>query len=457
MCSYRMDYNNILRRAAAAWMYPWLYYTLLTLCLLSSTSLCRHTSSAPHPQHATPMHRHHNRTCKGGGVSVAAADRQSSSAPAALASGSCLTAGPTLLNRAVREDSFKKDMLNKLGFRDGRIPQLTEAQKRNPSHIHSIRKHIEEIMQRQQEEEPDEAIFQPSRVVLFPEPLPSEWNVPAEMRNHSFFFNVTTHVRKSEQDKSSLHVYIRGTGGDEAKGHLLLQPLKMRAELLVRSGGAGGSLRVDPVWTQEASRVVELKKHGQWAEFRLSKFISHWRQDHDVAGNYGLLVSALDAEGTNWALLHPATEDEKSFGMYLDVMVRPKPKRIRRGLQPDCSEDKPGNYCCRYPLQINFTAMGWGFVVHPRTYEAYYCSGPCGTAADRSTFNPALHYAHLASNALAETEKTRPRRQQDQDANVGPCCTPSRALDMEIIYYGENGELVTGMLPGMSVARCACA
>ena len=126
---------------------------------------------------------------------------------------------------------------------------------------------------------------------------------------------------------------------------------------------------------------------------------------------------------------------------YLDLetkdLMNSRPKRMT---DLNCDEHSSERRCCRYPLVVDFEAFGWDWVIVPKRYSAYYCSGECPFS-----FYQKFPHTHLFQ--LSSGEGT----------GGGPCCSPKKVSQMSMLYYDENMNIVYGRLPGMVVDKCGCA
>ena len=99
------------------------------------------------------------------------------------------------------------------------------------------------------------------------------------------------------------------------------------------------------------------------------------------------------------------------------------------------------SYCCRHDLNIEFSSVNWNFVVHPKSWNAYYCSGPC-----RSQYMSTLR-GQLVSNT---------NQVIDMDARAG-CCTAKETKPLSIMYYDGLNNIVHKKLDDMYITKCGCA
>ena len=64
--------------------------------------------------------------------------------------------------------------------------------------------------------------------------------------------------------------------------------------------------------------------------------------------------------------------------MFLELEVIDENGRSKRA--PNiCTAGSNETKCCLYDLMIDFEKVGWEFVIAPKRYNAYICSGECTT------------------------------------------------------------------------------
>ena len=128
---------------------------------------------------------------------------------------------------------------------------------------------------------------------------------------------------------------------------------------------------------------------------------------------------------------------------YLELMVSGSQQatRSKRTTELDCDDQSSERRCCRYPLVVDFDKFGWDWVIVPRRYSAYYCSGEC----------PFLYMQPHGSGPHVRQQAVRPA------AGGEPCCSPRRVSSISMLYYDEYMNIVHGRLPDMVVEQCGCA
>jgi len=138
---------------------------------------------------------------------------------------------------------------------------------------------------------------------------------------------------------------------------------------------------------------------------------------------------------------------------YLELLVSGphggQATRSKRTTELDCDDRSSERRCCRYPLVVDFDQFGWDWVIVPRRYSAYYCSGECPFLYMQA-HAPGTHVRQQGA-AAAAAAAMRPA------AGGGPCCSPRRVSSISMLYYDEHMNIVYGRLPEMVVDQCGCA
>ena len=80
--------------------------------------------------------------------------------------------------------------------------------------------------------------------------------------------------------------------------------------------------------------------------------------------------------------------------------------------------------------------MGWNWIIAPRKYQAYYCSGECSASFSQQTHSHLVNQATFGRNNL--------------------CCIARKMSSISMLYYDEGYNINQGVLPGMVVEKCGC-
>ena len=118
---------------------------------------------------------------------------------------------------------------------------------------------------------------------------------------------------------------------------------------------------------------------------------------------------------------------------YLEIHSRDRgTSRNKRTIDLDCDESSAESRCCRYPFIVDFEEFGWDWIVHPRRYSKYYCSGEC----------PFLNPRYPPTNPVQK---------------LGLCCSPSKVSGLQLLYYYTNTTIIHSTVPDMVVDQCGCS
>lgn len=108
-----------------------------------------------------------------------------------------------------------------------------------------------------------------------------------------------------------------------------------------------------------------------------------------------------------------------------------------------CSDTEITDYCCLYPLEVNFQLdLKWFFVLTPVVVKVNYCFGPCHTAF--AQVNPHTHLVGQTSDPGA-------------GRYIGPCCNPISTSDVNIMYMSNDStEIMLQTIHGLVAVMCGC-
>lgn len=182
---------------------------------------------------------------------------------------------------------------------------------------------------------------------------------------------------------------------------------------------------------------------GQWHMFSVMHAVRRWLIEPQT--NLGLVVEVTDSQGEPLAIIEPRNADEEPYKPILELHVGGprQQQRSKRTTDLDCDDLSAERHCCRYPLVVDFDTFGWDWVIVPRRYKAYYCSGEC-------------QFLYMQSHPLTHVRQQLQQQLQPGPGNGGPCCSPRRVSAISMLYYDEYMNIVYGRLPGMVVEQCGC-
>jgi growth differentiation factor 8/11 len=115
--------------------------------------------------------------------------------------------------------------------------------------------------------------------------------------------------------------------------------------------------------------------------------------------------------------------------------------RDKRSTSLDCSDESAEHRCCRFPLEVDFEEMGWDWIIAPKLYRPYYCSGDCPFV-----FQPLSPHTHI----------TYQHADRHRRLAAGPCCTPAKMSSISMLYFDERGNIIYATLPKMVADQCGC-
>lgn len=101
--------------------------------------------------------------------------------------------------------------------------------------------------------------------------------------------------------------------------------------------------------------------------------------------------------------------------------------------------------CVRQPLMIDFSRIGWSWIVAPASYNAYFCSGSCGFPLGQHQ-NPTNH-ATLMALVRALGEDSGPPE---------PQCVPSSYARLSVLYVDPSQNVILKSYGKMVVQSCGC-
>lgn len=113
--------------------------------------------------------------------------------------------------------------------------------------------------------------------------------------------------------------------------------------------------------------------------------------------------------------------------------------RARRSLHRPmiCEDSSAQTACCRFPLVIDFAALGLNNILVPTTFNANYCAGECNWELQQFTIHGQLLRGSANDKYL--------------------CCSPSSLEGLTVMVYDHITRIVSiRRLPRMIVNFCKC-
>jgi bone morphogenetic protein 2/4 len=102
--------------------------------------------------------------------------------------------------------------------------------------------------------------------------------------------------------------------------------------------------------------------------------------------------------------------------------------------------------CSRLELFVDFEQIGWSsWIIAPKGYPAYYCKGHCNFPLGQSQ-RPTNH---ATVQSIVHELSLAP--------DVGkPCCVPTSLLNVPLLFYDDNDNVVLRMYEDMVADSCGC-
>lgn len=135
---------------------------------------------------------------------------------------------------------------------------------------------------------------------------------------------------------------------------------------------------------------------------------------------------------------HETTESRRKTGiLHFDDKTMKKARR-RQWNEP--------RFCSRRYLKVDFADIGWSeWVLSPKSFDAYYCSGVCEFPMPKIV-RPSNH---ATIQSIVKTVGIIPGIPE-------PCCVPDKMNSLSVLFLDESRNVVLKVYPNMSVETCAC-
>ena len=173
------------------------------------------------------------------------------------------------------------------------------------------------------------------------------------------------------------------------------------------------------------SKVKKEQKSGSgWIVVDVKDIVQHWFNKTAPYFNaterpvHALEISCQDCE-TETSQLISSRGRLRPF-LVIDLE---KPKALSRKKRQSrvCTSDT--TECCRESLYVNFTEIGWDWIIFPKGFRADYCKGLCESEISRLR-----KYSFILDHKNVKVDVA--------------CCTPTKMLNLSVLYRGDNGQFV---------------
>ncbi|XP_041865473.1 growth/differentiation factor 10 [Melanotaenia boesemani] len=102
--------------------------------------------------------------------------------------------------------------------------------------------------------------------------------------------------------------------------------------------------------------------------------------------------------------------------------------------------------CSRRTLRVDFADIGWSeWVIAPKAFDAYYCSGACGFPMPQ-VVRPSNH---ATIQSIVRAVGIIPGVPE-------PCCVPENMSPLAVLFQDESRNPVLKVYPNMTVQSCSC-
>ncbi|CAD5117590.1 DgyrCDS6348 [Dimorphilus gyrociliatus] len=129
--------------------------------------------------------------------------------------------------------------------------------------------------------------------------------------------------------------------------------------------------------------------------------------------------------------LKPETEEDRTHRQVNITIPEQGRLRVRRETEGGCD---PYRHCCVSRFVLNFTEIGWDYIVAPRRIHADTCQGECTVE-------------NVAIKRPSEVKMLR---------TVNMCCVPTRMEPMTILYMTTSENLAIKHVADVKTSRCGC-
>ncbi|EDO49535.1 predicted protein [Nematostella vectensis] len=168
-----------------------------------------------------------------------------------------------------------------------------------------------------------------------------------------------------------------------------------------------------------------------WYHFKVKKLLREWRREPHK--NLGV---EFEIEGNDGSL-SLVTEGNEAKKPFLEVFTHDtgNKRRAKRRAGLDCDPYSHERRCCRYELTVDFEKFSWNWIIAPKRFRAYYCTGEC-----QEIMLPMYPHAHMVKKSTGKR----------------PCCSPTKMSSISMIYFDFNQQIMFEEVPAMVAETCGC-
>ena len=265
----------------------------------------------------------------------------------------------------------------------------------------------------------------------FPAKVPSSRSKRNSSRKLIFQFKLEQSSLSSSVPSAFLWLHMRKSKRHQLSGKLLhIEALSKKTE------------REDIKVTK--TRVKKEKKSGSgWIVVDVKNILQHWFNKTAPYFNaterlHTLEISCQDCETE---VNHLISSRGRLRPLLVIDLEKPKTLSRRRRQPIDCGVR--ATECCRRSLTVNFTKIGWDWIIFPEEFNANYCEGSCAGQS-----SPSNTYSFI----LQELS-----RKSQNPVKVSMCCTPLKMSPLSLLHFDNDSNLLKTDLSNMKVDTCGCS
>ncbi|XP_077981394.1 growth/differentiation factor 8-like [Glandiceps talaboti] len=185
--------------------------------------------------------------------------------------------------------------------------------------------------------------------------------------------------------------------------------------------------------------VKEISIKDGWITFDIKRALQRWQNHGHVA--HSLIARCENCPDLSGDESPVVTDGEKRPF----ILINPSERRSRIRRNAQCVDGM--SKCCMGRFYVDFEDINWhDWIIQPRGFYANYCNGSC----DGTTF-PRYHHTLVMVRARGARENGNRRDE------LTPCCSPTKMSALSLIYYNNDGYIITKTLPNMKVEACGCS
>ncbi|KAK3601933.1 hypothetical protein CHS0354_005180 [Potamilus streckersoni] len=255
-------------------------------------------------------------------------------------------------------------------------------------------------------------------------------------RDHVVYFDISGVPPGHIFDKAELKLYKWKTAS-RGKSEYLIEIFRLRRDNDTK----------DKILEPKTNLTVSEDYEG-WLSIQITHVANYWNRNRQK--NFGLYVQVTDVETDQEIYLNKSgirgyegPKDKQPFMIgFVNKQDRANVQHTEGRAERSTNNQPVNEDCKRHPLYINYTALGWKYIISPEGYDAYYCAGDC-------VYSPAANVTHHAVvQGLLNLRAP--------DKIPKPCCSPSKLSKSQVLYSTDNQNVILKHYRDMVVEACDC-